>query len=95
MLFNGLSRDKKGPITYLDNPNLADNLAFSLQLQIKSLEKYPGLFFKNYLKYLRFNLHLRPKALLIELGTENNTLQSAKNSMVYLAEILDDVFKDK
>lgn len=93
MLFNGLSRDKKGPITYLDNPNLSDNLAFSLQLQLKSLEKYPGLFYKNFLKYLRFNLHLRPKAILVELGTENNTIESAKNSMEPLAEILNDVLK--
>jgi stage II sporulation protein P len=95
MLFNGLSRDQKGPITYLDNPSLQDNLAFSLQLQLKSKEKYPGLFFKNYLKCYRYNLHVRPKSILIELGTEQNTLESAMNAMDPFAEILDSVLQGK
>ncbi len=95
MLFNGLSRDQNGPITYLDNPNLQDNLAFSLQLQLKSKSLYPGLFYRNYLKSYRFNLHLRPKSLLIELGTVENTLQSALNAMVPFAEVLDEVLKGK
>ncbi len=93
MLFNGLSRDENGPITYLDNPYLQDNLAFSLQMQMKSLELYPGLFYKNYLKCYRYNLHVRPKSLLIELGTDENTLQSAMNAMEPLAKILDSVLK--
>lgn len=93
MLFNGLSRDKNGAITRLDNPNLQANLAFSLQLQLKSLEMYPGLFYKNYLQYLRYNLDLKPKSLLIELGTHKNTLRSAKKAMEPFAEILDAVLK--
>ena len=95
MLLNGLSRDQNGPLAGLDNPNLQENLAFSLQLQLKSQDKYPGLFYKNYLKPLRFNLHVRPKAILMELGTEENTLQSARNAMVPFAEILDDVLQGK
>ncbi|MHB8130824.1 MAG: stage II sporulation protein P [Mobilitalea sp.] len=95
MLFNGLSRDQNGPLTKLDNPNLQDNLAFSLQLQLKSLDLYPGLFYKNYLQYLRYNMHLMPKYLLMELGTEENTLQSAKNAMEPFAEILDSVLQGK
>lgn len=95
MLFNGLSRDQNGPITYLDNPNLQDNLAFSLQLQMKSLELYPGFFYKNYLKWLRYNLHVRPKSLLVELGTDKNTVEQAKNAMKPFAEVLDSVLKGK
>lgn len=93
MLFNGLSRDQNGPITYLDNPNLQGNLAFSLQLQLKSNALYPGLFHKNYLKSYRYNLNVRPKALLVELGTEQNTLESAMNAMVPFADVLDQVLK--
>lgn len=93
MLLNGLSRNQKGPITRLDNPNLQDNLAFSLQLQLKSLEMYPSLFYKNYLEAYRYNLDLRPKSLLIELGTHKNTLKSAKNAMEPFAEILDAVLQ--
>lgn len=95
MLFNGLSRDHNGPITYLDNPNLQDNLAFSFQLQLKSHNMYPGLFTKNYLKYLRYNLHLKPKSLLIELGTVNNTVESEKNAMIPFAEVFDALLKGK
>ena len=93
MLFNGLSRDQNGPITYLDNPNLQDNLAFSLQLQLESVSEYPGFFKKNYLKSYRYNLQLRPKSLLIELGTAQNTVDEAKNAMPPFAKILDKVLK--
>lgn len=93
MLFNGLSRDLDGPIARLENPNLQDNLAFGFQLQLKANEKYPGLFYKNYLKSYRYNLHLRQKAILIELGTEYNSLASAKNAMAPFAEVLDAVLQ--
>lgn len=93
MLFNGLSRDQNGPLTGLDNPNLQDNLAFSLQLQLESVTQYPGFFRKNYLKNYRYNLHLRPKALLMELGTSKNTVEEAMNAMPPFAKILDKVLK--
>lgn len=93
MLLNGLSRNQKGPITRLDNPNLQDNLAFSLQLQLKSLEMYPGLFYRNYLEVYRYNLDLRPKSILMELGTNHNSIQSAKNAMEPFAKVLDAVLK--
>jgi len=93
MLLNGLSRNQNGPITRLYNPYLQDNLAFSLQLHLKSLELYPGLFYKNYLQDYRYNLDLRPKSILVELGTHKNTLKSAKNAMEPFAEILNSVLK--
>lgn len=93
MLFNGLSRNQKGPITKLDNPYQQDNLAFSLQVQLKSLEKYPKLIYRNYLNSYRYNLHLRPKSMLIELGTYKNTVASARNAMEPFAEVLDEVLQ--
>jgi len=95
MLFNGLSRDKDGPITYLANPSLQTNIAFSLQMQLKARELFPSLFVKNYLKNYRYNMHLRPKTLLIELGTAKNTVQSAKNAMDPLAKVLDTILQGK
>lgn len=95
MLFNGLSRDQNGPITSLDNPNLQDNLAFSLQLQLEALDRYPGLFYRNYLKCYRYNMHVRPKCILMELGTNKNSLKSAMNAMKPFAEILDAVLQGK
>ncbi len=90
MLFNGLSRTKKtGDITYLKNPNLDDNLAFSFQMQVKAGEYYPGLTRKIYLKAYRYNMHLMPRTLLIELGDSNNTVEEAMNTCDPLAHILD------
>ncbi len=96
MFFNGLSANSKGEkISYLDNPYTQDNLAFSLQLQLAGRELYPGLMYKNYLKAYRYNMHLRPKSLLVETGTQNNTLGEAKNAMDLLADILDQVLTGK
>ncbi|MEG2441598.1 MAG: stage II sporulation protein P [Acetivibrio sp.] len=93
MLFNGLSRNKTGPIDYLSNPNLMNNLAFSLQIKIKAMEKYPNFATPNYLKGYRYNLHLASRSLLIELGNQNNTLEEAKNAMEPLANILNQVLE--
>lgn len=90
MFFNGLSRTKKtGNIAYLYNENLEDNLAFSFQMQKKAYEYYPGLTRKIYLKGYRYNMHLMPKYLLVELGAQNNTVEEAMNACDPLAHILD------
>ncbi|MCI8798790.1 MAG: stage II sporulation protein P [Lachnospiraceae bacterium] len=90
MFFNGLSRTKKtGNIAYLYNENLDSNLAFSFQMQLKAVEYYPGLTRKIYLKGYRYNMHLRPRTLLIELGAQNNTVEEAMNACEPLAHILD------
>lgn len=93
MLFNGLSRDQDGPIAYLENPYIQDNLALSLQMQLKAIELYPGLFYKNYLNCYRYNMHLKPKCILMELGTNKNTLESAKNAMEPFARVLNAVLQ--
>lgn len=90
MFFNGLSRTKKtGNIAYLYNENLESNLAFSFQMQLKAAEYYPGLTRKIYLKGYRYNMHLRDRYLLVELGAQNNTVEEAMNACDPLAHILD------
>ncbi len=94
MFFNGLSYSaKNGNIEYLPNPNIAQNLAFSFQLQLASARYFPGFNRPIYLSSLRYNLHLRPRALLIEVGAQNNTVEEAKNAMTPLAWILNKVLK--
>ncbi len=96
MLFNGIVTDAKGqPIEKLPNPNLQGNLAFSLQLQLKSREFYPGFMYKNYLKSLRYNLHHKERSILAEVGTVNNTVEEAKNSMHLLGSVIDEVLSDE
>lgn len=89
MFFNGLSRTSKGEIEYLENPYLEDNLAFSFQMQAACNEYYPGLARRVYLKAYRYNMHLCPKTLLIELGAQNNTVEEAMNACDPLAHVLD------
>lgn len=96
MFFNGISRSKKtGDIDYLYNPNLAENLAFSFQMQAAAGQYYPGLTRKIYIKQYRYNMHLRGRTLLIELGDENNTVEEAKNACYPLAFLLDAVLSGK
>lgn len=89
MFFNGLSRTTaNGNIAYLANPNLADNLAFSFQLKLAAEEYYPGFARGTYLKGYRYNLHYRPRSLLVEVGAQTNTLEEAMNAMEPLADII-------
>ncbi|MBD5550774.1 MAG: stage II sporulation protein P [Lachnospiraceae bacterium] len=90
MFFNGLSRVRElGEISYLPNENLQGNLAFSFQMQKVCEEYYPGLTRKIYLKGYRYNMHLKPRTLLVELGAQNSTLQEAMNACGPLARVLD------
>lgn len=89
MFFNGLSRTtKNGNIAYLENPNRADNLAFSFQLKLAADEYYPGFARATYLKGYRYNLHYRPRSLLVEVGAQTNTFEEAMNAMEPLADII-------
>lgn len=92
MFFNGLSRSRaNGEISYLANPYIEDNLAFSLQMQIAAARKYPGFTRHIYLRAYRYNMHLAPKTLLVEAGAQTNTVEEMKNAMEVLADTLDSV----
>lgn len=93
MFFNGMSRTKSGNIDYLYNPNLLGNLSFSLQLKCHAMETYEGFTKPIYLKGYRYNLHVAERALLVELGNENNTVEEAKNAAAPLAKVIADVLK--
>ncbi len=89
MFFNGISRTtKNGKIDYLYNENLMTNLAFSFQAKWKAEEYYPGLTRRNYLNAYRYNMHVCPKTMLLELGAQNNTLEEAMNACDPIAHIL-------
>lgn len=94
MFFNGLSRTTAtGDIAYLKNPYIADNLAFSFQMQLAAAEYYPDFTRRIYLKGYRYNMHFCPKSLLVEVGAQTNTYEEAENAMEPLADILAKVLK--
>lgn len=89
MFFNGLSKTTAlGELEYLANPYIEENLAFSFQMQLAATEYYPDFARRIYLKGYRYNMHLLPKSLLVEVGAQTNTFQEAKNAMEPLADIL-------
>ncbi|MGI6019252.1 MAG: stage II sporulation protein P [Marvinbryantia sp.] len=96
MLIVGMSRTADGEdISYLPNPYIEDNLAFALQLQLTAEEQVPGLMRNIYLMAYRFNLHLKPMSLLVEAGTQLNTVEEERNAMEALAELLNEVLQGR
>lgn len=89
MFFNGLSyNNTQGDIAYLYNPYIKDNLAFSFQAQVLANEYYPGVSRGIYLRAMRYNMHFRPKNMLIELGAQTNTQEEIWNAVPIIAQIL-------
>ena len=96
MFFNGLSRTKEsGELTGLPNPYKEDNLAFSFQMEYEAKQYYPGFARCIYLKGYRYNLHFRPRSVLLEVGAQTNTVEEAKNAMGPFADILHKVLSGK
>ena len=40
------------------------------------------------MKCYRYNLHFRPRSVLVEVGAQNNTFEEAMNAMEPLADIM-------
>ena len=96
MFFNGLSRTKEsGELTSLPNPYQAENLAFSFQMEYEAEQYYPGFSRCIYLKGYRYNLHLRPRSVLLEVGAQTNTVEEVKNAMGPFSDILHKVLSGK
>lgn len=90
MFFNGISRlNSIGEIGYLYNPYREQNLAMSLQMKVLAEEYFADFTRKNYIQAYQYNLHLRPKSMLIEAGAQTNTFEEVKNAMEPLAMLLD------
>ncbi|MBQ8924522.1 MAG: stage II sporulation protein P [Lachnospiraceae bacterium] len=89
MFLNGVSRlNLNGDIDYLYNPNKIDNLAFSLQMHLAGKALYGDLLRRIYIRGYSFNLEKMPRASLVEVGAQTNTVEEAKNAMIPLARII-------
>lgn len=95
MFVNGISQKIANgnieQIGYLRNPNREANLAFSFQMQLLANEKFPDFSRKVYLNAYRYNQHMMPNYILLEVGNQNNTKQEALNAMTLFASVLDGV----
>jgi len=65
-------------------PEWRKNLRMAMQLQKKVADNYSGLMRPLYFAPFRYNMHMTPNSLLLEFGTDANTLEEA----LYSAELV-------
>lgn len=78
---------------FAEKPNWRENYKFALKITNKANEKYPGLAGDIRVQSGRYNQHVSTKAILIEIGNHLTTLEEAKRTAVYLAEIISEVIE--
>ena len=77
----------------LNHPHWEDNLSCGLKLQALGLRDQPSLFKKLSFRKERFNGDLSPGALIVEVGSTENTLEEAQASMPYLARYIAELLR--
>lgn len=82
-----LTGGEEGDITF---PHWESNLAFALALQREAQAKYMGLMKPLFFCPRRYNMDLTEHSVLLEIGTEVNTLEEA----IYSARLIGDVIAD-
>lgn len=87
-----ISGAEEGKVT--DFPHWEENLRFALQLQKKLAEKYPGLMRPLLFSQRKYNMDLTRCSLLIEVGSEGNTLEEACYSGRLLAAALAELMEE-
>ena len=75
----------------LEHTNWRKNLAWGLKIQKSALMKYPTLMRSVHLCAERYNGHTSEGAMIIEIGSNANTLPEAKRCVTLLGECIADV----
>lgn len=78
----------------LEHSNWQTNLSFALKLQHKMNSLHPSLARPVNLRRERFNQHLAPYSFILEVGTNGNTLEEAKEGAQLFAESLVSLLKN-
>ncbi|AGB41814.1 stage II sporulation protein P [Halobacteroides halobius DSM 5150] len=79
----------------LPHPNWRENLRFAKRLGKKMNQMYPGLLREvELVTNRRYNLHVHPHSLLLEIGGAKNTIEEAKRSAKLLANVLAALLKE-
>ena len=74
MIISGCQEDGNG---VTDFPDWKQNLVFALLLQQKMEQQFPGLTRPVFFAPRRYNMHLSHCSLLLEVGSDSNTLEEA------------------
>lgn len=93
MMLIGNGKGQEG-VSFKQKPYYKENLALARQLTEQLNQIAPGICRNVMVKTGRYNQHVDKNMLLIEVGHNKNTLQEALGSMPYLAEAIDQVFRE-
>ena len=80
---------------FAEKPFFEENYELACRLTDEINAICPDLCRDVMVKTGRYNQHIAPNALLIEVGSNMNTLEEALNSMPVLADALNSVLADK
>jgi len=83
-----------GTDTNLENPLWRENFKYAVHMQNYFNINYPGIMRPVNLRKERFNMHLTTGSLLLEIGTNGNTLEEALYSAEIMGEGIADFVKD-
>ena len=72
----------------LSHSGWKDNLTFATHIQKNAEKNYPGLMRPLNLREERFNQHMTPNSIIIEVGTNANTLSEAKAGARLIGECI-------
>ena len=77
----------------LSHSNWRENLKFALKIQQIANERYPGLMRYVILRKERFNQHVAPGAIIVEMGATGNTMEEVLRSADLFTEVLVDIIE--
>lgn len=78
---------------YYDFPNWEENMSLAVKLQSTAENMFPEMTRPLYFGNFMYNMNLAPGSLLIEVGTDANTLDEAVRSGEMLGEVIAKVLK--
>lgn len=78
----------------LEHPNWKENIKFGLRLQKSMEDSYPGLARPVYISSERYNQHTVPGSILIEVGTDGNSIDEAVNAARLFALTAEPVIRE-
>jgi stage II sporulation protein P len=78
----------------LVQPHWQQNHAFAKLIDAKLNQEYPGLSRGIQLVDWRYNQHLHPRALLLEVGSQESSKEEAERSMEMLGDILAEIIAE-
>lgn len=92
---NGRKAAKLMIVIGTEHKRWRENLAFAEKLEKKANELYPGLVRDIRIRNnRRYNQHLHPHALILEVGSDLNTLGEAQYSIALFARVTAEIIRD-